>query len=75
MSRDLRKYQSQTSFRLVVGFILLLVIVGGGLIWYFYGPGAALTGLMCLAAALLPVLLIWLILTGLDRVVKKARED
>ncbi len=41
MARDLRKYASQTNFRLVVGGLLLLFIIGDGLIYYFYGKGAA----------------------------------
>ena len=48
MSRDLRQYARQTNFRLIVGFILLLFIVGDGLIYLFYGQGAALMGLICL---------------------------
>ncbi len=34
---DLRKYASQTTFRIVVGALLLLFIVGVGLIWVIYG--------------------------------------
>lgn len=65
MNRDLRKYAKQTNIRLSIGFVLLLFIVGDGLIYLFYGPRAAITGLICLFGAVLPVILIsgalWLI--------------
>jgi len=71
MASDLRKYARQTNFRLWVGFILLLFLVGGGLIYWFYGSRAALLGLVCLVVGLLPLLLIWLILIGLEWVAKR----
>ena len=70
MSRDLRRYARQTNVRLLVGFSLLLFIVGDGLIYVFYGRGAALMGLFCLAAGLAPLLLIWLVLWLMDWVVR-----
>lgn len=75
MPRDLRKYARQTNVRLIVGGILLLVIVGGGLIFIIYGPGAATTGLLCIFAGLLPVLIIVMIFVILDRIVKKANGE
>ena len=75
MSRDLRKYTRQTSFRLIVGGILVLFIVGDGLIYFIYGPGAAISGLLCLGAGLLPVLLIVLILWVMELVVKKTNKE
>lgn len=71
MAGDMRKYARQTNFRLWVGFILLLFLVGGGLIYWFYGGRAALLGLVCLVVGLLPLLLIWLILVGLEWVAKR----
>jgi hypothetical protein len=71
MSRDLRKYSRQTNFRLALGGIALLFLVGGGLIWHFYGRNAALLGVVCLAAGLTPIALIWLALGGLDWLVRK----
>jgi TM2 domain-containing membrane protein YozV len=56
--RDLRKYAHQTNYRLIAGFILLLFIIGDGLIYIFYGRGAALMGLVCLVAGLSPLVLI-----------------
>ncbi len=75
MSRDLRKYGAQTTFRLVLGALILLFTVGLGLIAFLYGPGAALFGLLCLFGALLPVALIAFFMFGLDWIVKKANED
>jgi hypothetical protein len=75
MTRDLRKYASQTNLRLVFGVILLLLIVGLGLIAVLYGIGGALTGLICLLGAAVPIGLIWLFLFGLDWIVKKANEE
>jgi hypothetical protein len=72
MSRDLRKYARQTNFRLLVGAIAVLFIVGDGLIYFFYGRSAALTGLICLLVAMFPVLLILLILLLLDWIRKRA---
>ena len=71
MAGDMRKYARQTNFRLWVGFFLLLFLVGGGLIYWFYGSRAALLGLVCLVVGLLPLLLIWLILVGLEWVAKR----
>lgn len=75
MSHDLRKYASQTNFRLVLGALLLLFIVGVGLIWLIYGFSAAVFGLLCLLGALVPIGLIWFFLFGLDKLVKKLNQD
>jgi uncharacterized ion transporter superfamily protein YfcC len=75
MSRDLRKYAKQTNVRLVVGSLLLLFVVGLGLIWVIYGFGAAVTGLLCILAAFIPIGLIFIALYGLDWIVKRANPD
>jgi hypothetical protein len=59
---------------LIIGFILLLFIVGDGLIYLFYGKGAASMGLLCLVGGLAPVILILVALWLIDWVVKKNRE-
>ncbi len=41
MKRDLREYARQTDRRLIIGALLILFLVGGGLIWYFYGGAGA----------------------------------
>ena len=73
--RDLRRYARQTSTRLLVGFGLILFLVGDGLIYAIYGQGAALMGLVCLLGALIPVGLIALALWGLEWIAKRADRD
>ena len=75
MSRDLRKYMKDTNVRLIVGALLLLFIIGDGLIWLIYGFGAAMMGLLCILAALVPVVLILLLLGLSDWIVKRANRD
>ena len=74
MKRDLREYAKRTNVQLAVGAFVLLFIFGLGLIWIIYGPGAALTGFLCLLGALVPILLILLALLGLDWIVKHANS-
>lgn len=74
-NRDLRKYAQQTNVRLIVGALLVLFLIGDGLIYLFYGLGAALTGLLCLAGGLLPIFLIYLFFLLLDWVVKRANRE
>jgi len=75
MTRDLRKYTSQTNFRLLVGAFLLLFVVGLGLIWLIYGLPAAIVGLFCLLGALVPIGLVWLFMFGIDWIVQRANSD
>ena len=72
MTRDLRKYSRQTTARLIAGALLILFIVGDGLIYLIYGPGAAVTGLLCLVGGLLPVGAIVLILWIIDWIAHRA---
>ena len=73
VSKDLRAYTRSTQARMIAGFLLLVFIVGDGLIFIFYGKGAGLAGLICLFAALLPVLLVIFFLWVADRVVENQR--
>jgi len=75
MTRDLRRYASQTNVRLVLGGVILLFFVGDGLIYIFYGKGAAIMGLLCLALGLLPLLLIWAMLWGIEWLTRKANQE
>jgi hypothetical protein len=70
VTRDLREYTKNTQNRLIFGFLILVFLVGNGLIYVFYGTGAALVGLGCIIAALLPVGIIFLFLWIAERVVK-----
>ncbi|HAD06079.1 MAG TPA: hypothetical protein DCE76_02860 [Anaerolineaceae bacterium] len=75
MTRDLRRYARQTTIRLIIGAILLIFLVGGGLILYFYGSGALAMGILCFITGLTPVVLIVLILTLLEWIVKRERNN
>ena len=75
MIRDLRKYASQTTFRLIVIGLILFFAVGSGLIYVFYGPSAAIGGLLCMGVGLVPIILIWLFFVIADWIVKRANED
>jgi hypothetical protein len=74
-NRNLRRYHRQTNRRLVIGFFLILFILGDGMIWYFYGKESALFGLLCLVAGSTPIFLVSLILWGMDKFVQRMRED
>jgi hypothetical protein len=75
MTRDLRKYTSQTNFRLLVGAFFLLFVIGLSLIGLIYGLPAAITGLLCLLGSLVPIGLVWLFMFGIDWIVKRANRD
>jgi hypothetical protein len=72
---DLRKYARETNFRLAVGAILLLFILGDGLIYLIFGAGPAVFGLICLGAGLVPVLLIIGGLWVMEWVVRRANRE
>jgi hypothetical protein len=73
MKRDLRAYARQTNVRLAAGALLLLFGVGIALIYFIYGGGAALVGLLCLLGSLVPVALIFLAIQGMDWIITRAR--
>lgn len=72
MSKDLRAYAKQTNAQLVVGFIVLLLLVGDGLIYWIYGKEAAMMGLLCIFGGMAPVVAIWGILGLIGWIAKKA---
>jgi hypothetical protein len=74
MTRDLRKYARQTNSRLLAGFFVLVFGLGLGLIYWLWGPDAALVGLICLLGALVPAALVWLVLAVMGWVARKAQE-
>ncbi len=73
MARNLRSHRRQTDRRLLIGFVILLILVGDGLIFALYGLEAAVSGLLCLSFILIPVVMIWAALNGLDYLVKRGR--
>lgn len=52
---------------LFMAVIAVLLIVGGGLIYVIYGTGALITGMACLLFGVGLLLLLWLIVTGIER--------
>ncbi len=54
---------------------MAIFFVGDGLIFLFYGKGAALTGLLCLAGGLFPVIFIIAALWILEWIVKRANQE
>ncbi len=74
MSRDIRQYMKQTETRLILGFLVLVFLIGDGLIFYFYGTGAGIAGLICLAGMMVPVFLIVLFLWIAEKVVQSTQE-
>ena len=75
MSRDLRKYARQTSLRLILGGVALILVVGGGLIYLVYGPAAAATSLLCIGVGLFPVVITLIFLQVIDWIVKRANRE
>jgi len=65
------RHRRQTQARLLLGGVLVLLAVGGGLVWLFYGPTAALTSVLCLLAPACLFGLLWLILVLVERWVKE----
>ncbi len=56
---DARRFARSQEVRLVVGFFVILYLVGGPLIWHFYGAGGALLALLCMTGALVFFLLLY----------------
>lgn len=75
MSHDLRHYARQTNIQLLIGFFLILFIIGEGLIYLLYGKTAALMGLLCIGAGLTPLILIALFFVGVQWVLRRADRD
>ena len=73
--RDLRKYTKVTNFRIIIGALFLIFIVGDGMIFFIYGAQPALMGLICLLGGLIPVFLILLVISIIDWTVKRANRD
>lgn len=63
---DLRRYQTATDRNLLVGFFGLLFLVGGALIYLFYGLGGLGTGLLCMLGGALLAGLVVLVTQGFE---------
>ncbi|MHC1784829.1 MAG: hypothetical protein AB9891_19105 [Anaerolineaceae bacterium] len=75
MKRDIRYYARQTNTQLIVGAIAILLIVGDGLIYFVYGPNAAIFGFLCILSGFIPIGFILLALWAMEKIVKKAGRD
>jgi hypothetical protein len=71
---DLRHYARSTQVRLALGALGLLFLVGGILIYIFYGPAGAALGVACFVLGLLPVLLILGALWVMESVLGRSRD-
>ena len=56
---DAFRFVRSTEGQLVIGFFVLLYVVGGGLIWYFYGAAGAILGWLCMTGGLVFFLLLY----------------
>ena len=72
-NRDLREYARGTNRRLIAGLVVILLVIGGALIYAVYGQFAALLGVICVAGGLLLLLLIGGVLRVMGGIVDKYR--
>ena len=63
-----RKFQGQMERELIIGGIAVGLVVGGGLIYLFWGTSALITSLTCFAGFGGVILLVWLFLKVIERV-------
>jgi fatty acid desaturase len=66
---DTRAFRRRTDRALLIAVIVALVVVGGGLIYLIWGAAAFATGLPCLLFGAGLVLVLWLLLSGIERFV------
>jgi len=64
---NLRKARAQRDRSALILVIFTLVVVGGGLIAWQLGPTSLLAALPCLLGGAALIVLIWLLLTGLEK--------
>jgi hypothetical protein len=76
---DMRRHRSNTDRNLLLGFFALAAIVGGALIWIFYGTGAAALGIVCVAGGAVLAGIVVMLMLGLlwlnEWLEKKDMED
>ncbi len=64
---DMRAYRRQTERRLVIAVVLMLVLMGSVVIGLVYGWPAVFTGLLCLLPGAGVFLLLWIVLSVIER--------
>jgi hypothetical protein len=73
--RDLRAYARMTQFRLLLGALFIIIVVGNGLILMIYGSEAGRSALVCTGIGLLPAVLIIGSLWLMSWIVRRERGD
>jgi len=64
---NLRQQQADLDRQLLIGFFAILFIIGGALIFFVYGTGAAFLGTVCFAFGAVLVGAVMLVMLGLQR--------
>jgi protein-S-isoprenylcysteine O-methyltransferase Ste14 len=64
---DQRRHRRATERQLLGAILALLLVGGGGLIALLYGWEAALSALLCLVPGVIALLLLWGLLTLIER--------
>ena len=64
---DFRRHRTVTDRNLLIGFFVVLVLIGGALIFWAYGGLAGLEALICMFGFALMAVVVWLVMTGLGR--------
>jgi len=64
---DMRAYRRQTERRLVIAIVFVLVLAGSVVIGLVYGWPAVFSGLLCLLPGAGVFLLLWIVLTVIER--------
>ena len=73
-STNMRRWRQQNDRKLLLLVLFTLVVVGGGLIALIWGPETLLTSLPCLLAGAGLILIPWLVLTALEKWMKRLDE-
>lgn len=64
---DRRRHSAITERNLILGGFGLALVIGGLLIWRFWGAIAAAVGLLCMGSILSIFGILWLLLTLIER--------
>ena len=64
---DYRRYRRQTDRNLVIAVMTVLVVAGSGFVLLIFGPGAAISSLVCLLFGAGAIGGLWLLLTLVER--------
>lgn len=65
---DLRRHRAQADRAYLLAFFGLLFVVGGALIWAFYGLGGMAAAFLCMGGGVLTVGVLIGLMRGLDKV-------